>query len=255
MAERQRFATRLALITGAGAGIGRAVAQALAREGAHCFVTDVDGDAADACAQALRDEGGTASAARFDVTDPGACAGVLAQTAELGAGKLDVLINNAGLNIRADIRHLTDAQWETIRAVNLDGAFRLARESLPLLQRAPGANIVNISSIMAQRSLRQLGAYAVTKGAMSALTRALAVEFAGHGVRVNAVAPGFIETKLTERFVRNPMVSKALNDQTPLRRFGTPEDVAHAVAFLASDEAAFITGSEMVVDGGMTASL
>ena len=160
-----------------------------------------------------------------------------------------------GLNVRADFRHLSDADWVTIREVNLDGVVRIARDAFDLMRASGNASLINVASIMGHRGLRQLAGYSATKGAVSALTRALAVEYAPYGIRVNALAPGFIETALTERVLRNPMINKALIDQTPLRRFGSPEDVANVALFLASDEAQFVTGAEIAVDGGMSAAL
>jgi NAD(P)-dependent dehydrogenase (short-subunit alcohol dehydrogenase family) len=174
---------------------------------------------------------------------------------ETAHGRLDVLVNNAGLNVRADFRHLSDADWVKIREVNLDGVVRVARDGFALLRASGRGSLINVASIMSHRGLRQLTAYSATKGAVSALTRGLAVEYAPFNIRVNALAPGFVETALTERALRNPMVSKALLDQTPLRRFGTPEDMAAAALFFASDESAFVTGAELAVDGGMSASL
>ena len=147
------------------------------------------------------------------------------------------------------------ADWETIREVNLDGVVRIARDAFELMRKSGNASLINLASIMGHRGLRQLAGYSATKGAVSALTRALAVEYAPYGIRVNALAPGFIETALTERVLRNPMINKALLDQTPLRRFGSPVDVANAALFLASDESAFVTGAEIAVDGGMAAGL
>ncbi|HEX5600502.1 MAG TPA: SDR family oxidoreductase, partial [Hyphomicrobiaceae bacterium] len=169
--------------------------------------------------------------------------------------RLDVLVNNAGLNVRGDFRHISEADWVRVREVNLDGVVRVAREGFNLLRVSGNSSLINLSSIMASRGLRQLASYSATKGAVSALTRALAVEFAPFGIRVNALAPGFIETALTERVLRNPVINKALLDRTPLRRFGTADDVANAALFFASDESAFITGAELAIDGGMSASL
>jgi len=250
----QRLAGRCALITGAGAGIGRAIALAFASEGARLFVSDIDADAAAETAANIVTDGGQAESRTADVTSADDIAALLEQVRN-ATGQLDILVNNAGLNVRTDFRHMSDDDWLKIRSTNLDSCIRLSRDALPLLQVSGKANIINLSSIMARRSLRQLAGYSVTKGAMSALTRSLAVEYAPFGVGVNSLAPGFIETNLTGRFVRNPLVSKALLDQTPLRRFGTPEDVANAALFLASDDAAFITGSELTVDGGMAAGL
>ena len=254
-----RLEGRIALVTGAAAGIGLAIAEALGDEGADVVITDLDGAGAAAAADRLASRGSRATGFACDVTSGAA---VKAMMERIGAshGRLDILINNAGLNVRSDFRHLTDEAWLKIRETNLDGAVRVARDAFPLLAASGKANpgrpaIVNLSSIMASRALRQLAAYAATKGAISALTRSLAVEYAAFGIRVNALAPGFIETALTDRFIRNPSVAKALLDKTPLRRFGTPADIANAALFLASDEAAFITGEVLAADGGMAAGL
>ena len=174
---------------------------------------------------------------------------------ETEQGRLDVIVNNAGLNVRGDFRHMSDADWEKIREVNLDGVVRIARDGFELMRVSGDASLINLASIMGHRGLRQLAGYSATKGAVAALTRALAVEYAPFGIRVNALAPGFIETALTERVLRNPMINKALIDQTPLRRFGEPRDIANAALFLASSESAFVTGAELAVDGGMAAGL
>jgi NAD(P)-dependent dehydrogenase (short-subunit alcohol dehydrogenase family) len=174
---------------------------------------------------------------------------------ERAFGRADVVVNNAGLNVRSDFRHLSDADWVKIREVNLDGVVRIARDAFELLKASGAGSLVNVSSIMGQRGLRQLAGYSATKGAVTALTKALAVEYASYNIRVNSVAPGYIDTALTERFLKNPFVSKALLDKTPMRRFGTPEEIARATLFFASDDSAYVTGAELAVDGGMTAGL
>jgi NAD(P)-dependent dehydrogenase (short-subunit alcohol dehydrogenase family) len=170
-------------------------------------------------------------------------------------GRLDVLVNNAGLNVRGDFRHLSDAEWVKIREVNLDGVVRVARDGFALLRASGRGSLINIASIMGHRGLRQLVAYSATKGALLALTRGLAVEYAPFAVRVNALAPGFVETALTQRALRNPGIQRALLESTPLRRFGLPEEIAKAALFFASDDASYVTGAELAVDGGMSASL
>lgn len=249
-----RLQGKIALVTGAGAGIGRAIAELFAAEGAHVYVTDSNGDTAGAVATGIATRGGAATAAAMDVTRGQEVSAVLRQVAS-GHGRLDILVNNAGLNVRADFRHLTDADWVRIREVNLDGVVRVARDGFELLRASRNGSLVNVSSIMGQRGLRPLAAYTATKGAVTALTKGLAVEYAPFGIRVNSVAPGYIETAMTERVLKVPAMAKALLDRTLMKRFGTPGEIARAALFLASDDASYVTGAELVVDGGMSAAL
>lgn len=249
-----RLDGKIALVTGAAAGIGAGIAGLFAAEGAVVYVSDRDAEAAGNQAHAICANGGEAIELPLDVTK-GQDISAAFRRIEEDHGQLDIIVNNAGLNVRSDFRHLSDADWTTIREVNLDGVVRIARDGFELMKASGHASLINLASIMGRRGLRQLAGYSATKGAVSALTRALAVEYAPFGIRVNALAPGFIETALTERVLRNPMINKALIDQTPLRRFGAADDVAKAALFFASDESGFITGAELAVDGGMAAGL
>ena len=250
----RRLEDKIALVTGGGAGIGRAIAETFAREGAKVMIADRDGDAAREVADAIVKSNGAASAHEVEVTDT---AQVKKLMEEIGVahGRLDVLVNNAGVGERGDFRHLSDEAWERVWSVNLDGTVRCAREAFDLLKASGKASIINLSSIMATKHTRQMAVYSATKGAVSALSRSLAVEYAPYGIRVNTLLPGYVETALIGRYLSNPMIAKALLTQTPLRRFGTPQDIANAALFLASDEAAYITGASLNVDGGMGTTL
>jgi NAD(P)-dependent dehydrogenase (short-subunit alcohol dehydrogenase family) len=250
----QRLKDKIALVTGSGAGIGGAVAKLFAEEGAHVYVTDIDGEGAVKAAAELTDKGLSATAMTVDVSR-GQDVTALMRAIEQQHRRLDIVVNNAGINVRTDFRNMSDSDWERLREVNLDGMIRIARDTFPLMKASGRASLITMASIMGHRGMRTLAAYGATKGAMSALTRGLAVEYAPFNIRVNALAPGFIETALTERVLKIKPFSDALLSQTPLGRFGTPEDVAQAALFFASDESSFITGAELAVDGGMAAGL
>jgi len=250
----RRLEDKIALVTGGGAGIGRAICETFAREGAHVMVADIDGAAAKEVADAIIKASGAATPHTVDITDTSQVKALMDEI-KSAHGRLDVLVNNAGVGARADFRNLSDEDWDKVWAVNLDGTVRCAREAFDLM-RAPGkASVINLSSVMSAKHTRQMAVYSATKGAVSALSRSLAVEYAPYGIRVNTLLPGYVETALIGRYLQNPMIAKGLLAQTPLRRFGTPEDIANAALFLASDEAAYITGASLNVDGGMQTTL
>jgi NAD(P)-dependent dehydrogenase (short-subunit alcohol dehydrogenase family) len=250
----RRLEGRIALVTGAASGIGRATAQLFAEEGAHVYLADVNAGGAEAAAGEMTAAGLAATPLTADVS-LGQDVTAMFRAVEKRHGRLDVLVNNAGLNVRGDFRHLSDADWARIREVNLDGVVRVARDGFTLLRASGRGSLVNVASIMAHRGLRQLSAYSATKGAVAALTRGLAVEYAPFGIRVNALCPGFVHTALTARALKNPAIEKALVESTALRRLGQPEEIASAALFLAGDEASYVTGAELAVDGGMSAAL
>ncbi|MGQ0456743.1 MAG: SDR family NAD(P)-dependent oxidoreductase [Hyphomicrobium sp.] len=249
-----RLQGRIAIVTGAGIGIGSAIATRYAAEGAHVWVTDINGDTAAATAKRITAAGGAATAMLVDVSK-GQDLTALIRAVDAAHGRADVLVNNAGILIRGEVRSLSDSDWTKLREVNIDGVLRLSRDALPLLKKSASAAIINISSIMAQRGVRPLAAYTATKGAVTALTKGLAVEYAPFNVRVNCISPGYIETAITDRLLKMPPVRKALIDKTPMGRLGLPDDLTGAAVFFASDDSAFCTGSELLIDGGMAAGL
>ena len=249
-----RLENKVALITGAGGGFGRAISEEFAREGAHIFAGDIDDERNKETVDLITAAGGTGTAIRLDVSRKEDIAGALDAIAQQH-GQLHVLVNNAGITQREDFRHITDEQWAEILDVNLTAAMRLSRDALKLLTAAKGASIINISSIMERVHVRQLSAYSTTKAAIAGLSRSIAVEYAAFDVRVNYLCPGYAATGMTERILRNDAVRKGLIDRTPLKRFAETRDIAKAALFLASDDASFITGEGLTVDGGMNIQL
>lgn len=247
----RRFEGHGALITGAGRGIGEAVAHRLAAEGAQVLVTDRDGDRAERSAAGVRDAGGTAEAFACDVTDRRDVEAAVARCADR-FGSLDVLVNNA-LSCSPDpalIEDLGDDGWYQDLEVTLTGAFRCARAAMPYLAAAGGrGSIVSIGSVNAERDFGN-HAYSAAKAGLASLTRTLAGQSAARGVRVNLVTPGTVHTPNWDG--REDALERAA-DHYPLGRVGRPEDIAAAVAFLASADAAWITGVTLPVDGGLLA--
>ena len=244
----------IAVVTGGGSGIGRAIALGYAREGAHVAVLDLDGDAAAATAKAITGAGGKASSLLLDVTEREKCREVAAQ---IGAtmGKVSILVNNAGINRRNAFTADSEAvikDWQDIMAVNLNGVFNVTHAFLEQL-RATRGRIVNIASIQSFVHVRTPNspAYTTSKHGVLGFTRALAAELGKNGVRVNAIGPGFIETPLNEKVrATNPDLVKMFMDHTPLGRTGKPEDIVGPAIFLASDLSAYVTGSIIMADGG-----
>ena len=238
---------RVAVVTGAAKGLGFADAQRLAAGGYAVVVADLDGDAA---AQAAETLGGGAIAVPVDVVDPAAVDELFARV-DRDLGRLDVLVNNAGISYPEPTVDVTEERWQRMIDIHLGGTFRCSRSAYPLLARQGGA-IVNVSSIAAILGAGKRASYSAAKGGIAAMTRDLAIEWAADGIRVNAVAPGVIETEILIDNIERGLLDPATFDaRIPLGRMGRPEEIADTVYFLA-DTATYVTGQVIVVDGGFT---
>ncbi len=244
----------MALVTGGGGDLGVAIGKGLAAAGTTVILADVDGDKARDAADRLSARGLDVHGLALDVADDGSVTTVFAEVARRH-GRLDILVNNAGIAVRKPSIELPAEDWNRVLAVNLTGTFLCSRAAARVMMAGEGGSIVNIASIMGLvgNPLYANPAYHASKGGIVNLTRAHAVEWAQAGIRVNAVAPTFVETKLTGRLLAEPGMRDAILARTPMGRLAQPGEIAEVVAFLASDAAAFVTGIVIPIDGGWTA--
>ena len=248
-----RLAGKVALVSGAASGMGQSEAMIFAREGAKVIVADILEAEGKQVADKIAAGGGQARFVRLDVTSEAEWDAAV--KAAVGAfGKLDVLVNNAGISGTYDTDMLSSAAWDKVMAVNAKGVFLGMKAAIPLMKKAGGGAIVNISSIsgfVGQDGVHM--AYNASKGAVRIMTKTAAVQLAGDGIRVNSVHPGFMPPMRTSKTSADPTWRAKMLGAVPMKREGRVEEVAHAVLFLASDEASYITGTELVVDGGYLA--
>jgi NAD(P)-dependent dehydrogenase (short-subunit alcohol dehydrogenase family) len=251
-----RLAGKIAIITGAGSGIGREAAQLFAQEGATVVVADRNGAAASKAAEEIEAAGGKAAWHAVDVSKEAEVKAMVEKTVA-DHGRLDILVNNAGYGFAGTVVTTTEQDWDALMAVNVKGVFFGCKYAIPVMERQGGGVIVNTASTVASVGITDRAAYVASKGAVAALTRAMALDHVKANIRINCVAPGTIESPyFTEIFAKSPNAAelrRGLEQRQAMERLGKPIEIARAMLFLASDESSFCTGSMLVADGGWTA--
>ncbi|MDF2671226.1 MAG: short-chain dehydrogenase/reductase [Paenibacillus sp.] len=254
----KRLSGKTALITGAGSGIGEAAALLFAQQGARVTVLDIDEEKAESVAAAIRAVGGESIAVGGDVSCEKDIIRAVSQTVN-SLGSLDILLNNAAVQIMGPLHEFTEAQFDKTIAVNLKGVFFGCKHALPIMVNQQKGVILSTSSVLGLLGDADLGVYGATKGAIIALTKSMAVAYGPYGIRVNCVCPGDVGTPMVQQFFDFQPDPSAARQQVyrhyPLRRIAEPAEVAQTLAFLASEEASFISGSHVLVDGGLTAEV
>ncbi len=256
-----QVAGKVAVVTGGASGIGAACAETLAREGASVLITDIDDALGKGVVERITKAGGKAHYLRHDVRDEAAWAGVMEEV-EKRYGRLDVMVANAGIGIMSPIATMTLADWQKQQAINLDGVFLSIKNAIPAMKRVGGGSIVLMSSVAGLRGAPGLAAYSATKGGVRLLAKSVALEHAADNIRCNSIHPGIIATPIWEKIPtgaegnrRNAPIDprERAAASVPLPRVGEAQDVANGVLFLCTDAGNYITGQELVIDGGMTA--
>jgi len=241
---------KLALVTGGGTGLGRQFARTLAHAGAAVIIAGRRVEPLQETAAAIRDDGGTAHCVALDVTDTSAVESAFKVINDIGA--LDVVVNNAGAAVAAPLLELRDEAWDQIMDVNVKGAWHVARAAVEqMIARRRGGAIVNVASVLGFAVQKGTASYPASKAALLHLTRTMAVEWARYGVRVNALAPGYFRTEMSDGYVTSER-GKAMVERMPMRRLGEPAELGGALLLLASNAGAYLTGSVITVDGGLS---
>jgi len=242
-----RMNGKVSIVTGAGSGIGKASAIFLAKEGAKVVLTDVQTDKLEAAVEEITAFKGDAIGIKHNVAEEKEWISVIQKVIER-FGTINVLVNSAGINSKAD----TKEEWDRVLNINLTGSYIGMKQVISIMKRNGGGSIVNIASLAGLVG-GGFNGYAASKGGIRAISRAAAVDFAKENIRVNSIYPGLIITPMTEGILHHGELKKHFEEKTPLPRFGTADDIAYGVLYLASDESAFITGTELVIDGGTSA--
>jgi NAD(P)-dependent dehydrogenase (short-subunit alcohol dehydrogenase family) len=245
------LADRIAIVTGGSRGIGREIALAFADAGAKVVVASRKQEGVDAVAAEIAERNGTALAVAAHVGNESAVAALVQRTVDAFGG-VDILVNNAGTNPHfGPLVTATTAQWDKIMEVNLRGAFLLCQRVVPLMQERGGGKIINVASVAGVKPQQAMGIYSVSKAGLVMLTQVLAQELGGSNIQVNAIAPGIIKTRFSSVLWGTPSIVAAIAEQTPLGRLGEAQDVVGAALFLASSLASYVTGTVLLIDGGM----
>ena len=247
-----RLKDKVAIITGAASGIGKATAKLFAEHGAKVVVADIDENGGNQTVTDIQDAGNEAIFIQTDVTIKADTEQMVAQTLK-NYGKLDTLLNSAGIAMRLPVAELPEEDWHRCLDVNLNGVFLCAKAAIPAMQKNGGGSIINMSSIYGIVGADVRAAYVASKGAVTNLTRGMALDYAEDNIRVNCICPGFVETPLVAGVIKTPDEYQKLANKHPMRRLGQPEEIAYGALYLASDESAFVTGIALPIDGGYTA--
>jgi gluconate 5-dehydrogenase len=246
---------RVALITGSAAGLGNRYAEGLAEAGATIVMNDINAERLETAAAALRAKGFTVHAAPFDVTDEAAVTAAFEALDAKGVA-VDILINNAGIQLRKPIVELSLAEWNKVIATNLSSAFLVAREAASrMIARGTGGKIVNIGSLTSELARATVAPYTAAKGGIKMLTRAMTAEWADKGITVNSIGPGYIITEMNTALTSNEAFDSWVKARTPAKRWGTPDDIVGTVVFLSAPASDFVNGQIIFVDGGISAVL
>ena len=255
-----RLDKKIAFVTGAGSGIGEQIARLFAQQGAHVVLNDIRVDAAEGVASEIRAGGGSTRTQQLDVADESQVKASIERVAAT-EGRLDILINNAGVSHVGTVLETSLEEWERVMSVNARGVFLCSKYAVTqmLAQNPTGGILVNIASVAGMIAIDQRFPYSASKGAVISMTRSIAIDFVTQGIRCNAICPGTVHTPFVEGYLarnfagREDEVRQQLHARQPIGRMGRPDEIAYAALYLASDEAAFVTGSTLVIDGGWTA--